>query len=714
LAAIPSVPIDAMSSNHKCGKCGTELPGAELLGLCPSCVARQAFALEEDSLPPIPEWMPEANRRFGDYELMEEIARGGMGVVYKARQISLNRIVAVKMILTGRLASLVDVQRFRAEAESAANLQHPNIVAIHEVGQRNGQDFFSMDYVPGPNLAEWSAACRSADATSGKTTSPTDGRRWADCMRTVARAIQYAHEQGIVHRDLKPSNILMDAHDRPRITDFGLAKRVSESPDLTLTGQVIGSPQFMPPEQASGRRGATGPQSDVYSLGAILYFLLTGRPPFEGETAHATIEKLLDAEPHSPSGLQPGVPRDLEVICLKCLQKEPNRRYASAKALADDLDHFLNHEPIEARPEGNTEKLWRMARRHRTIVTLLAALVLVPVLVGVLLIRHFDQIANLAPERTQLAPIAPLPTISAQGVAGVINGKIYVTSPATGESHVYSRLFHGYDPKLNSWTNLADTLTNQTDAGGGVIAGRLYVVGGDNGPSGPCNFLEEYNPASNSWRFKAPMHTARNHPAVAVLNNKLYVIGGHDGAKPLATVESYDATTDRWTPEPDLLGPRNSCGVCALNGILYVAGGGTNLQGDCSGTMEMLRPGAKWELLQMDNSQSMPTPVRNAFCAELNGTFYFLGGNSEGSAVDRSQCIWLMSTNRFWQFQTPMPEVRYAGSGAVVWNGKIWLFGGWTSLPNPAIPHRDVFVFDPLHNSWSRSSSGPATPRSNQ
>ena len=304
-------------------------------------------------------------RRFGDYELLEEIARGGMGVVYKARQLSLNRLVAVKLILAGEFATQAFVQRFRTEASAAAVLHHPNIVAIHEVGVHAGQHYFSMDFVDGPSLA----------ALAGH--QPLPARRAAQYLKTIAEAIHYAHEQGILHRDLKPSNVLIDANDQPRITDFGLAKRLEGDTSLTLSGQMIGSPNFMPPEQATARHGKVGRYSDVYALGGILYHLLTARPPFQADSLEIIVSQVLTAEPVSPRMLIPTVPRDLETICLKCLEKEPSRRYATAQALADELGRFLRGEPILARPLGPTGKVWRWCRRKPALATALGAVVLV-------------------------------------------------------------------------------------------------------------------------------------------------------------------------------------------------------------------------------------------------------------------------------------------------------------------------------------------------
>jgi tetratricopeptide (TPR) repeat protein/tRNA A-37 threonylcarbamoyl transferase component Bud32 len=306
------------------------------------------------------------------YGIICELGRGGMGVVYKAKDHRLNRIVALKMILTGKHASSEELSRFLTEAESVAQLQHPNIVQIFESGQHDGLPFFTLEFVSGGNLAD---KVREH---------PLPPREAAAVLEQLARGVAYAHGQGVIHRDLKPENVLLAEDGTPKITDFGLAKRVESQEALTATGAVLGTPSYMAPEQAGGKRREIGPWTDVYALGAILYRLVTGRPPFQAATALDTLWQVREMEPAAPSQLQAKLPRDLETIVLKCLQKEPDKRYPSAESLAEDLHRFRIGLPVHARRVGSAERFWRWCKRNPAVATVsaLALLLLVGSLIG--------------------------------------------------------------------------------------------------------------------------------------------------------------------------------------------------------------------------------------------------------------------------------------------------------------------------------------------
>jgi eukaryotic-like serine/threonine-protein kinase len=350
------------ASAAQCSNCGRPLESGVAQGLCSHCLFRFALVPLDGEEASSEQPAEAVLRYFGDYELLAEVGRGGMGVVYRARQVRLNRLVALKLLAAGEFASAQFIERFRTEAQAAAALDHPNIVPIYEVGEVGTQPFFTMRLVQGGTLAD-----RLAEGGG-----PFQATEAANLISQVARAVHYAHQRGVLHRDLKPGNILLNSANEPFLTDFGLAKLLESQSTVTHTQGWLGTPAYMSPEQAGGATTALTTAADVYGLGAILYHLLTGRPPFTGGTTLDTVRQVLEQEPRRPSHWNPAVPGDLEVICLKCLSKTPSLRYGSAEALADDLERFLRHEPIHARPVGAYEHAAKWVRRHPRQAVLLA------------------------------------------------------------------------------------------------------------------------------------------------------------------------------------------------------------------------------------------------------------------------------------------------------------------------------------------------------
>jgi eukaryotic-like serine/threonine-protein kinase len=356
-----------------CPTCGAEIPSDAPEGGCPGCLLQTGLdpLVNEDGHPSdVTRVQPATGSErsvemlgdLGDYELLEEIGRGGQGIVYRARQKSLNRTVALKVIGLGQWATKAHLKRFRLEAEAAASLEHPCIVPIYEVGERDGACYFSMGLVEGGQL----------DAVAKREPMPL--RHAAELIAKLARAVHYAHERGILHRDIKPGNILLDAKGEPHLTDFGLARLVETESTVTRTLEVLGTPSYMAPEQAVGNNAAVSSATDVYGLGAVLYQLFTGHPPFAGGTTFETVRLVLETEPRQPRLLNPKVDRDLATICLKCLEKDPKRRYASALALAEDLEHWLKNEPILAHRTGIFTRGKKWVRRNPTIALLILSL----------------------------------------------------------------------------------------------------------------------------------------------------------------------------------------------------------------------------------------------------------------------------------------------------------------------------------------------------
>jgi tetratricopeptide (TPR) repeat protein/predicted Ser/Thr protein kinase len=399
-----------MADPNRCKKCAAELPAEAPEGLCPRCTTQRAFgkpahtstevtadgtnAITDrtaqlpgatqsfDGESPARDWPRGTTvRYFGDYEVQKELGRGGMGVVYRARQVSLNRPVALKMIKAGVLADDAELRRFQNEAEAVALLDHVGIVPVYEVGEHDGQRYFSMKLIEGNNLSEQLGQFQD------------DPRAAAIVLAETAAAVHHAHMRGILHRDLKPANILLDAEGHPHVTDFGLAKRVDGDAEMTQSGAIMGTPAYMSPEQATGRRGSITTATDVYGLGAILYALLTGKAPFGGDSVWETLDAVRTISPEPPTTSHPGVPRDLETICLKCLEKDPRRRYASAHEVSSDLNAWLDSRPISARRVGTAERAWLWCKR-KPAVAALAAGVLLAIVAGTGAVIAVQAMAN--------------------------------------------------------------------------------------------------------------------------------------------------------------------------------------------------------------------------------------------------------------------------------------------------------------------------------
>src|SRR4030095_8370117 len=368
-------PENRMTNTRRvCPKCGATVFADAPQGCCSVCLVRTGLASLDDendeaSEPTIGRMLKD----FGDYELLQEIGRGGQGVVYRARQKSLNRIVALKVIGLAHWATEAHVKRFRMEAEAAAHLDDPHIIPIYEIGERDGACYYSMKFIEGGQL----------DRVIGSELMPL--RKAAELMAKLARTLDYAHEHGILHRDIKPGNILLDAKGEPHLTDFGLARLVETESTVTRTMEVLGTPSYMAPEQAVGNNARVTGATDIYGLGAVLYQLLTGHPPFAGGTTYETVRLVLDTEPRQPRLWNRKIDHDLATICLKCLDKDPQRRYSSALALAEDLEHWLKDEPIRARRTGVFTHARKWVRRNQSIADMTAMLLALAVPLGVVI-----------------------------------------------------------------------------------------------------------------------------------------------------------------------------------------------------------------------------------------------------------------------------------------------------------------------------------------
>src|SRR5262249_50583913 len=457
-----------------CKKCGTAILIDEPEGLCAACVLETSLGMLHDEVSGAGGTaMPE---ELGDYQLMEEIGCGGQGVVYRARQKSLNRIVALKVIGLGRWATRAHIKRFRFEAEAAASLDHPCIVPIHEIGESDGSCYFSMQLVEGRRLDEVTKR------------EPIPNRRAAELIVKLARTISYAHKRGILHRDIKPGNILIDADGVPHLTDFGLARLVERESTITGTmAEALGTPSYMAPEQAAGDAAQLTQATDVYGLGAVFYHLLTGHPPFAGGTIYEVVRLVLETQPRQPRLWNSKVDRDLSTICLKCLEKDPERRYSSALALAEDLERWLQHEPIQAQRAGVLTRGRKWVQRKPATAAVIALSVALAMAVGVIiwkgeLVRRptttgiavlpFENLSNDREDAsfadgvqddllTKLANIGALKVISR---ASVMQYRGEHNTREVGEALRVSHVLEGSVRKTGAWLHInAQLIDTRTD-----------------------------------------------------------------------------------------------------------------------------------------------------------------------------------------------------------------------------------------------------------
>ena len=523
-----------MNAVPGCPQCGSVLGTEGEDGLCLKCLGRLAFGAADpaDTNPAAPGVTTvHGALRLGDFELLEEIGRGGMGVVYRARQVRLNRVVAVKVLLHGPFAGADFVERFHNEAQVVAALRHPHIVAIHEVGEQGGSHYLALEFIDGPSFA-------------GLTRErPLAARRAAGYLQAVAEAVDYAHGKGVVHRDLTPANILLDPFDQPRVTDFGLAKMAGQDSALTVTGQVLGSPAYMSPEQAAGRAAGDGRAGDIYALGAILYELLTARPPFQGETITAVLAQVQSVEPVAPRRLNPATPPDLETICLKCLQKEPARRYGTAGEVAADLARFLHGEPIHARPVSTTERAWLWGRRRPLLAALAAGLAAAIFLGAFGFFWEWRQVVARAGElRLNLyaADVAVAANALQQGDFGLARRTLAALHPRPGESDL-----RGFEWRY-LWRRCVQdqlaTLTGHTltvDCVAFSPNGQWLATGSQDAT------LRVWHPADQTLVTNLPSAHGPVWSADFTPDNRYLVTGGDGG------VEFWDTTTWRvWTNYP--------------------------------------------------------------------------------------------------------------------------------------------------------------------
>jgi N-acetylneuraminic acid mutarotase len=532
-------------------------------------------------------------RVLGDFRVGREIGRGGMGVVYEAEQVSLARRVALKVLHPAVTFGPKAVERFRREARTAGSLVHPHVVPVYAMGEADGVCWYAMEWVRGTTLAQAIDALRGAgeagagdDVPAGRSPfgSPSDGRahyaRLAAAVAGVADALHAAHGAGVVHRDVKPANLVIDGAGAMKVMDFGLAF-VEGEVSRTVTGDLLGTPAYMSPEQAGGGHVPVDARSDVYSLGATLYEAVALRPPFEGRDAYAVCARVLSRDPVPPRRHEPRVPRDLETIVLRAMEKDPGRRYPDARAMADDLRAFAEGRAIRARRVGPLARAARVARRHPAATALATAVLLLAAAVGHLALGAASGDGGSArPGPPATSAWKELPSLSVASyalAAAVVEGKAYAISG------FFTPRVEVYDPAARAWRPAAPLPRAVQYASVAVAEGRIHLFGGDSGTSEALASTLVYDPAADAWSVRAPMPGGpRWASGAAAIGGKVYVVGGTDGSPTgaLDRLEVYDPAADAWTTRTPLPEPRVVSGAAAaIGGRLYVAGGhrGTTL-----------------------------------------------------------------------------------------------------------------------------------------
>jgi len=634
-------------------------------------------------------------RTIGEFRIVREIGRGGMGVVYEAEQLPMGRRVALKLLDPAITFSLKGIERFRREARAAGRLHHTNIVPIFAMGEADDVWYYAMEWVRGTTLADVISALRrrgartvatpgtpSATPDSSGLLGDTDGRayyaRAALACAGVADGLAFAHEAGVVHRDVKPANLVFDAAGTLKLMDFGLA-RVEAEASPTVTGELLGTPAYMSPEQARGADTPIDGRTDIYSLGATLYELLTLTPPFPVDDPRRTSARVLTEEPVRPRRVRPQIPEDLETIVLKAMEKEPDRRYRTAGAMARDLRSFASGRAIEARPIGRMGRAWRVLHRHRALSVLGVFVALLVGAVAVLAAAVSDEAAF----RRRLERTMPAAGTTARVDAGRADDEVRrrLASAARSAVHDPAARIIGED-----WAQLDQIPVGSYGLGAAFVGGRLYAISGYFTAR-----VAVYAPERDEWSEVAPLPRPLQYFGTAVIDERIYVVGGDlGGTGATADLLVFDPAVGTWsTRAPMPGGPRWDVGAAVLDGRLWVLGGREGETSRNVDRVEVYDPATdRWT-----TSSPMPAPRGLAGGVAAMDRRIFVVGGSVGDAAVAKLDVFDPATGT-WSSKAPLPEP--SASQAVVIDGRLFVVGGGVG-PAPAA----VYAYDPASNAWA-------------